>query len=134
LLAAPAGAQTSRMPANPNAWLSISYDTALGGFDIYNVSFFEVPDSVNDTLYFGVNDSRNSNTAPDAGGTGTTTFYLIGGSGTLSDPTSRRLSFADLGEATTGTILAQIDATNLNYAGWRYFSGVLPSQGEHIGN
>ncbi|MBN1520468.1 MAG: hypothetical protein JW923_10315 [Spirochaetales bacterium] len=134
LLAAPAVAQTSRMPANPNAWLSISYDTALGGFDIYNVSFFEVPDSVNDTLYFGVNDSRNSNTAPDAGGTGTTTFYLIGGSGTLSDPTSRRLSFADLGEATTGTILAQIDATNLNYAGWRYFSGVLPSQGEHIGN
>jgi hypothetical protein len=103
------------------------------------VVFYEVPDTITSTLYFAVNHpgidtaTPTAPNNPDQGTVGASWYYyLVGGTGTLSSATSRQLTFANLSEATTGTILDTKSYTNEN--GWNYFTGVSPSQGEHIGN
>ncbi|MBI9100309.1 MAG: hypothetical protein JEY91_17635, partial [Spirochaetaceae bacterium] len=70
----------STIPSDPNNWFQNAADTGLGDPDNINVIFFEVPDSVASTLYFGINDPETNNVSPDTS-TGATSFYLVGGSG-----------------------------------------------------
>jgi hypothetical protein len=104
--------------------------------DAVSVSFFEIPDTVTSMVYFGIFDSRNSAISPDTGGANNTVFYLIGGSGALSDPDARKIYYpgGDTSYKDTGQLLDTLTANAVNYSGWRYFVGVNPSQGEHIGN
>jgi len=136
LLPAALGAQ-SRLPPNPNNWLQNASTTGNGDVDRVNVIFFEVPDTVTSTLYFAVRDPGTDGTSPDQNN-GVTDFYLVGGSGTLSNPNSRLRDYsANQALARTGTTLSSYIA-DLNAAYnnlWYYFpQGVSPSQGEHIGN
>jgi hypothetical protein len=123
----------SRLPRDSNNWLSNTDLAGNGDLDGINVIFFEVPDTVSSTLYFAVNDPGTDGAWPDAG-TLTTNFYLIGGSGTLSDSNSRKIDYSGIeSQSRTGTILDTITRGNVA-DNWVYFSGVSPSQGEHIGN
>jgi hypothetical protein len=139
LVAAAASAQ-SRIPSEVNNFLQVTGQSGLGGLDIVNVIFFEIPDSETSTLYFAIRSPDNDNAnfpEADDGNPGDTTHYLIGGSGALSDGRSRQLMY-DAGELAandhlTGTNLQ--DQTFGAFAGeWFYFNGVSPSQGEHIAN
>ncbi|MDC7239549.1 MAG: hypothetical protein PQJ50_04230, partial [Spirochaetales bacterium] len=110
----------------------------MGDNDGINVVFFEIPDTTTSTLYFGVRDPGANNLLEDEN-TGTTDFYLIGGSGALSSSNSKLIDYtAAVTVARTGTELAMFTADSsgtFNGAnGWYYFPGVQPSQGEHIGN
>lgn len=112
-----------------------------GDVDGVVVVFFAFPDSSTSTLYFGVNDAGSDATHPDFNdGTplyGFTDFYLVGGSDTVSDPNSRLIDYsADTTVARTGTVLDTFttDETGPYNDRWVYFSGVLPNEGEHIGN
>lgn len=131
-----AEAQTSRIPDQSGAYLSISATTDNGGMDAVTVSFFEIPDTVTSMVYFGIYDSRNSAISPDTGGANNSYFYLIGGSGALSDPAAQKIYYpgGDTSYKDTGELLDTVTANAVNYSGWRYFVGVNPSQGEHIGN
>jgi hypothetical protein len=138
MLSATALAQ-SRIPKESGNYLQVTGQTVLGGLDTVNVIFFEIPDTVTSTLYFAIrspeNDVANSE---DDGAAGNTTYNLIGGTGTLSNNKSRQLMY-DAGEMAgndhlTGTILDS-NTFGATYAQeWYYFSGVSPSQGEHIAN
>ena len=127
----------SRLPSNANNWLQSASTTGNGDIDRVNVIFFEVPDTTTSTLYFAVNDPGVDGAAPDQG-IGTTSFYLVGGSGALSDPNSRLRDYsADQSLARTGVVLSSYTADDSGpyNNGWYYFpQGVSPSQGEHIGN
>lgn len=128
----------SRIPAEANNYIQTTGAPENGDQDPYMVVFYEVPDTITSTLYFainhpGVNTSIPATDNPDQFNiAGTWNYYLVGGTGTLSSATSRQLTFANDAEATTGTILDTRSFTN--ETGWYYFSGVSPSQGEHIGN
>jgi hypothetical protein len=129
----------SRIPKETSNYLQVTGVTADGGLDTVNVAFFEVPDTVTSTLYFAIRSPENdAANAEDSGGAGNTTYYLIGGSGALSDVKSRQLMY-DAGEMTgndhlTGTTLDS-NTFGASYAQeWYYFGGVSPSQGEHIAN
>ncbi|MCX7788062.1 MAG: hemagglutinin, partial [Spirochaetes bacterium] len=122
----------SRIPAEVTNYIQTTGSPANGDQDPYMVVFYEVPDTITSTLYFAINHPGCTGTDPDQNTGGTWTYYLIGGNGTLSSPISRQLTFANLAEATTGTILDTRSFTN--ETGWYYFAGVLPSQGEKIGN
>ncbi|MBN2656785.1 MAG: hypothetical protein JXR86_06975, partial [Spirochaetales bacterium] len=143
--------QSSRIPGESENWLQVTGATANGDPDGIQVVFFEVNDSITDTLYFAVRDPGTDTTYPDTGGTGTTDFYLIGGSGTLSDPLSRLVYFSatnfpgiwtnepaasNATYSRIGNQLAHFSASNESEYndGWVYFPGVNPNQGEHIGN
>ncbi len=128
----------SRMPADTSNWLQNSDDPALGDVDAVNVIFFEIPDTVTSTIYFGIYDAGTDNLVEDDN-TGPTEFYLVGGSGALSSPNSQLVDYsADTSVARTGTLLSSFTADNgdANHNdNWFYFpQGVSPSQGEHIGN
>ncbi len=122
----------SRIPAEASNYIQATGVAGNGDPDPYMVVFYEVPDTVTSTLYFAISDPGLTGVSPDQGTGGTWTYYLVGGSGTLSSATSRQLTFASLTEATTGTILDTKNYTT--ETGWQYFSGVSPSQGEKIGN
>lgn len=138
MLSATAFAQ-SRIPKESSNYLQITGQTGLGGLDTVNVVFFEIPDTVTSTLYFAIRSPENDGAnAEDDGNAGNTTYYLIGGTGTLSDSKSRQLMY-DAGEMAgndhlTGTILDS-NTFGASYGQeWYYFSDVSPSQGEHIAN
>ena len=140
MLSATAFAQ-SRIPKEINNWMQTTGLPINGDVDGVVVVFFEVPDSSTSTLYFGVNDAGSDATHPDFyDGTppyGFTDFYLVGGAGTVSDPNSRLIDYsADTTVARTGTVLDTFtaDETGPYNDRWVYFSGVLPNEGEHIGN
>jgi fibronectin-binding autotransporter adhesin len=130
----------SQIPADPNQFLQVVNREGNGKRDGYQVVFFEVPDTMTGTLYFAVDDpgtlgpdrypDENTASFPDE----VTTYTLIGGSGALSDPTSREADYFLTGNdpRTAGTTLDTL--TFMDETGWYYFAGVSPSQGEHIGN
>ena len=128
-------AQTSRIPADSNNWLSSASTSGSGDRDQLNVIFFEIPDTVSSTLYFAINNPGITGAAPDQNTAAfgeDSVFTLVGGSGALSHPESRQVEYSS-GSPYQGIQLGQksyIDATT----GWVYFPGVTPSQGEHIGN
>ncbi len=122
----------SRIPAETDNFLQTTGLTGNGDQDIYMVVFYEVPDTITSTLYFAINDPGCTGVSPDEGTGGTWNYYLVGGNGTISSSISRQLTFANLAEATTGTVLHTRSFTT--EAGWHYFAGVSPSQGEKIGN
>ena len=128
-------AQTSRIPADSNNWLSSASTVGAGDRDQINVVFFEIPDTVSSTLYFAINHPGITGVSPDqntAAAGQDTVFTLIGGAGALSHQESRQIEYST-GSPYQGTQLGQmsyIDTTT----GWVYFPGVSPSQGEHIGN
>ncbi|MCK4542302.1 MAG: hypothetical protein KAU17_08720, partial [Spirochaetales bacterium] len=128
-------AQTSRIPADLNNWLSSASTVGAGDRDQINVVFFEIPDTVSSTLYFAINHPGITGVSPDqntAAAGQDTVFTLIGGAGALSHQESRQIEYST-GSPYQGTQLGQmsyIDTTT----GWVYFPGVSPSQGEHIGN
>jgi flagellar hook assembly protein FlgD len=129
----------SRIPNEANNYLQVVGQSGLGGLDTVNVVFFEIPDTVSSTLYFTVRSPENDGAnAEDNGNGGNTTFYLIGGSGTLSDEKSRQLMY-DAGEMAgndhlTGTTLDSQIFGSTYAQEWFYFGAVNPSQGEHIAN
>jgi len=132
----------SRIPKEAENWLQVTGQADLGGMDIVNVVFFEIPDTEASTLYFAVRspetDGTNVEDDTTYGDGVTTTYTLIGGSGTLSDSKSRQLQYT-AGELAsndhlTGTILHTQGFTNTYAQEWFYFPGVSPDQGEHIGN
>ena len=124
----------SAIPAEPANYLQVTGLNGNGDEDDYMVVFFEVPDTITSTLYFAIDHPGLTDSAlPDAGTAGATwNFHLVGGSGALSSSVSRQITFANLGEATTGTVLQTRGF--IAETGWHYFNGVSPSQGEHIGN
>ena len=157
-------AEQSMTTVNSNNWLQVTGTSGNGDPDPLMIAFFEIPDSVTSTIYFAVRDPATDGRSQGAGGfdlsgpgstpgvpdqdsTGTTTFSLVGGTGTLSNANSRLIYYATISQAYTpatgagsGT-LSSFSAANVNDAaftspsyGWTYFAGVSPSQGEHIGN
>jgi len=142
----------SRIPKENYNWLQNAYPIDQGNIDRVNVVFLEIPDTETSTLYFSVRDPAcdgktqgdggyDDDGVPDQDAGGTTTFYLIGGAGTLSHPDSRKIYYPTPSDARSGTILDSFSRTNQSDNsdaapdyGWVYFSGVSPSQGEHIGN
>ena len=138
-LLAVTGFAQSRIPNETNNYLQVTGQSGLGGLDTANVVFFEIPDTVTSTLYFAIRSPENDGAnAEDDGNAGNTTFYLIGGSGALSDVKSRQLMY-DAGEMAgndhlTGTNLDSNTFGSSYAQEWYYFSGVSPSQGEHIAN
>jgi len=133
----------SALPAEPANFLSVTGTLANGDNDIYQVVFFEVPDTVSGPLYFsvydpGVDGTVPSDVDPDQGNTGTWEFRLIGGTGTLSGSTARNVIFANQVAATQGTTLGNVLSGTGNLAdtdqNWVYFEPVYPNQGEKIGN
>ena len=132
----------SSMPPDPNNFLQITGQQGLGSYDRLNVVFFEVPDTETSLLYFAVFDPGVSNTGRDqvsGPNDTTTTHYLVGGSGCLSNSNSTKWYYSEA-ELTAGQHLTGIVLGEMTYPGtdadgqWVYFAGVLPSQGEHIGN
>ena len=128
----------SRIPKEAGNWLQVTGTSINGDPDRFMVAFFEIPGTVTEPLYFAVNSPGNSGSAPDAGGTGTWSFHLVGGSGTVSNPISRQLVFTggtdteNLEAARTGPLIQTRNFTN--QTGWVYFNAVMPSQGEKIGD
>ncbi|MBN2354195.1 MAG: hypothetical protein JXD23_16625, partial [Spirochaetales bacterium] len=132
----------SSMPPGANNYLQVTGHEVTGSLDNVNVVFFEVPDTVTSQLYFGVQSAGNTGVAAEldgvAGGA-TTSYYLIGGNGALSNSNSQKYKYTtaevSANQHLTG---AQLDSfsylDNAAYPAWRYFSPVNPSQGEHIGN
>ncbi|MCK5094719.1 MAG: hypothetical protein KAR18_08340, partial [Spirochaetes bacterium] len=86
-------AQDSRLPKEVDNWLQVAGDSTNGDVDGIHVIFFEVPDTITSTLYFGINDPGCDDTWPDEDSTGFTDFYLVGGAGTLSDSNSRLIDY-----------------------------------------
>ena len=142
----------SRIPKEDYNWLQNAYPIDQGNIDRVNVVFFEIPDTETSTLHFSVRDPAcdgqsqaaggyDDDGVPDQDAGGTTTFYLIGGAGTLSHPDSRKVYYPTPSDARYGSIRDSFSRTNQSDNsdtapdyGWVYFSGVSPSQGEHIGN
>ena len=125
----------SRIPQSGLNYLQTAYPAALGDRDRINVIFFEVPDTVTNTLYFAINDPANDATSPDQLTTATTTdYYLVGGSGAISDANSRLIDYTGIeSQARTGTTLDTRTFVGID-GGWEYFQGVDPTQGERIGS
>ncbi len=128
------GAQ-SRIPQSALNYLQTAYPLDLGDRDRINVIFFEVPDTVTNTLYFAINDPANDAVSPDQLAVATTTdYYLVGGTGTISDANSRLIDYTGIEvQARTGTVLDTRTFVGVD-GGWEYFQGVSPSQGERIGS
>ncbi len=123
------------MPSDPNAYLSSTRNAIDGDQDFMQTVFFEVPDSITSTLYFAVNNPGVTGAAPDEGGLSMSRFNLFGGPGCYSDPSARGLIVAG-NDKYIGNMLDWHwdNAVGWNTAGWAYFGGVSPTQGEHIGN
>ena len=124
------------MPADPNAFLSSTRNPVDGDQDFMQTVFFEVPDSITSTLYFAVDNPGSTGIAPDEGGTThMSRFNLFGGPGCYSNPNARALIVAGNNKYIGNMIDWHYDdAAGWNTAGWAYFGGVSPTQGEHIGN
>jgi hypothetical protein len=124
------------MPADPNAYLSSTRNLADGDHDFMQTVFFEVPDTLTSTLYFAVNNPASTGVTPDQGAsTHMARFNLFGGPGCYSDPAARSNTVAG-NDKYIGNMLDWHwdDEAGWSTAGWAYFDGVSPSQGEHIGN
>ncbi|HTZ52806.1 MAG TPA: hypothetical protein VMF68_14155, partial [Spirochaetia bacterium] len=134
-------AQTSSQFPPGSGWAGTSGSTGSGDQDATVVLFFEIPDTTTGTLYFGIFNPGHPNpqsvNAPyDQPGTvGTSYWWLLGGTGALSDPNSQLLIYPVYPSTTplAGTLLSSFTRTNEDET-WVYFGGVSPSQGEHIGN
>ncbi len=126
-------------------WLYSGANTATGDYTGANVVFFSVPDTTTSTLYFAVRnpdvdaDATLANSEPDlsvANGPPWVNYTLIGGTGAYSAAAGQHLTYANANSG--GTVLDTIAGSS--YTGafrvgtWVYFNGVLPKQGEHIGN
>ena len=115
---------------------------ANGDNDQVQVVFFEIPDTVTDTLYIRILD-------PDVGGSGAfdeqqggswntaTNFGLYGGSGAY-DPAARRATFAttsDPGIRSGSLIISRTFAVSNTWEGaWYLLAAINPNQGEAVGN
>ncbi|RPJ07761.1 MAG: hypothetical protein EHM28_06095, partial [Spirochaetaceae bacterium] len=140
----------SAMPPGANNFLQVTGQNGTGAYDRVNVIFFEIPDTETATLNFAIFDPGINTTYDEINTDNSTTWhYLVGGSGTISNSNSQKWRYTeaeldpDLNPATddgqhlAGTILDKLVYTppGGDYDnGWVYFSGVSPSQGEHIGN
>ena len=127
----------SRIPELSTLYVTNGYPDTWGDRDQVSVFFFEVPDSITSTLYFHVYDAASDDSGIDQG-SDNSTFYLIGGTGALSDAKSQQGTFPTQADALVGTTLSNFtsDYTLAAYNdNWYPFpQGVQPSQGEHIGN
>jgi hypothetical protein len=115
---------------------------ANGDNDQVQVIFFEIPDTVTDTLYIRILD-------PDVGGSGAfdeqqggawntaTSFGLYGGSGAY-DPAARLATFAttsDLGIRSGSLIISRTFAVSATLDGtWYLLAAINPNQGAAVGN
>ncbi|MBN2440152.1 MAG: hypothetical protein JXJ04_02365 [Spirochaetales bacterium] len=136
----------SEIPSGVDNYFQVISRVNLGGRDLTNVVFYEVPDTITVPLYFAIKDPEGNNSAPDQGNFNiNTTYTLVGGPGTLSDAASKQDVYAvPAVNHLKGTILAEYIYNNTfvavqgenpeNNDDWVYFPGVLPQQGEHIGN
>ncbi|ORC35837.1 hypothetical protein B4O97_07140, partial [Marispirochaeta aestuarii] len=133
----------SNIPAEPNNWLQQAATLGSGSADLFAVVFFEVPsDAVADDefIYIGINDAGSDGAVPDQN-SGSTDYYLFGGTGALTDASSRQRIFGSLGETQAGRQLGFFTAdntANYNITGsesshWTYFGGVKLSDGEQLG-
>jgi len=125
----------------------MTFGTALtspgnGDNDQVQVVFFEIPDTVTDTLYIRILD-------PDVGGSGafdeqqgggwdtSTNFSLYGGSGAYN-PAACRATFAttsDPGIRSGSLIISRTFAVSNTWEGiWYLFAAITPNQGEAVGN
>jgi len=114
-----------------------------GDNDQMQVIFFEIPDTITDTLYIRILD-------PDVGGSSTfdeqqggswdtaTTFGLYGGSGAYTNPAARQARFAttaDPGISSGNLIISQTFAISGTLDGtWYTFATINPGQGETVGS
>jgi len=114
-----------------------------GDNDQVQVIFFEIPDTITDTLYIRILD-------PDVGGSSTfdeqqggswdtaTTFGLYGGSGAYTNPAARQARFAttaDPGISSGNLIISQTFAISGTLDGtWYTFATINPGQGETVGS
>ena len=129
----------SRIPADSANYIQFTGSVAAGDVDDYMVAFFSVPDTTVNQIYFGINHPYLDGALPDSNTGGTWNYYLVGGSGTISDPNSRKNVFASQAEALTGNTLETLPFIGDGTGGgesnsWNYFAPVSPASGEHIGN
>ena len=134
----------SNIPAEPNNWLQQAAPAGNGSTDLFTVIFFEIPsDAVadDDFIYIGINDAGTDGVVPDQF-SGTTDYYVFGGTGALTDATSRQRVFGSLVETQAGRQLgfftadssATYNITGGESSHWTYFNGVRLSDGEQIGS
>ncbi|MBI9102651.1 MAG: hypothetical protein JEY99_09560, partial [Spirochaetales bacterium] len=158
------GQNQSQYPSETGNYSAVVAAPAQGGQDNIEVVFFEIPSTITSELYFAVKGASQINSVPDENITGTTTYYLIGGSGAQSSAASQQVLYADTSYLTgtplrafqvintafqTGTdpdsgltLLPPLDTAGDAYAGalpsdhttWVYFPAVTASQGELIGS
>jgi hypothetical protein len=156
-------AQQSRIPRDNGgtAYLMVTGDGNIGDTDEVNVVFYQIPATVTGPIYFAIYDGGDDtineavgDEEDDSGGTGDTVFRLLGGTGALTGPEAKTISFTDAektagapyGGITTvgnsgseGTLLGVLtetgDATvGLQEGAWDYFPPVSPGDGERVGN
>jgi hypothetical protein len=143
-----AGAQ-SRIPDADYQYLFVSGNADSTAVCRATIVFFEVPASVTSPLYFAIKSpgtsgtgTRNQYNMDDQWGSATdnTTWYLMGGPGTISATNAKRMSYTDA-EISAGTELTGTQLWTKVYAqasafaqSWDYTSAIMPSQGEQIGN
>lgn len=126
----------SRIPGDPVTYFGVNPEPGGGDPDPLMVVFFEVPDTMTDTIYFAVNDPGFTGISPNDNSPYTdevTEFYLIGGSGAYSASRSRQYTFGTPADAVADGTQIQMKSYTTE-GGWDFFNGVSPAQGEHIGN
>jgi hypothetical protein len=132
--------QVSQIPREAANYLNVTGSADNGDHDTVMVLFYEVPDTAAGMIYFGINDPSSNDPGPDTLGipdlgTGTTNYYLYGGSGALSHPNSQLVDYPIVPSALGtpgGTVLDSIIGVTSDT--WEYFAGVDVTQGEKIGN
>ncbi len=142
----------SLVPSNTNDWLQVTDNPNSGGLDSIQVVFFQVPDDYTSPIYFGICDPETNNVSPD-NGTGTTFYYLMGGTGCYTDAQSRVLDYGGGTPSnynTSGNLIYTYEYNNTfteqngsaiggspdvtTDGEWAYFPSVYASQGEHVGS
>jgi hypothetical protein len=149
---AAAGWGQSQIPAGSGNYLMTASSPALGDRDGVTVVFYEIPDTVTGTIYFGIFDAGNDDDddqliapfdADQRGANSRTTYYLVGGNGALTDPASDSLLFDGEDLYGSGALPnAPIASYSVDDGGssgfddeqWYYFASTDVSAGEHIGN
>ncbi|WP_304242985.1 hypothetical protein, partial [Gracilinema caldarium] len=127
----------SQFPAG-TASVGTSGNTDNGDRDGTVVFFFEIPDTGPSPIYFAINDPGITGTASlfDQNGTGTSYWYVLGGLGALSDPSSQKLTYSPYPstEPLAGTLLWSQSWASGTGTGWNYTTAIPLNSGEHIGN
>ncbi len=125
--------------ATYDTFLQVANSTGAGTLDPHAVVFYEVEATVSTPFFIAI-DGADSGSANDENVilvADTIGSYLdvVGGTGALSDPVARRLTYTDRNQARSGgTLLSSTSYDNDDNAGWTYVGPFFPSQGELLGN